>query len=61
MKLLCISKRNDLDIDTMDKLCNNRQFQDFINDVNRLLKHDNEDRIVFMNGLINSGRLNNPN
>ena len=38
-----------------------RQFQDFIDDVNKLLKHDNDDRGVFMNGLINDGRFNNPN
>ena len=59
--LFSAKKRNDLDIDTMHKLCNNRQFQDFIDDVNKLLKHDNDDRGVFMNGLINDGRFNNPN
>ena len=59
--LFSAKKRNDLDIDTMHKLCNNRQFQDFINDVNKLLKHDNDDRGVFMNGLINDGKFNNPN
>ena len=59
--LFSAKKRNDLDIDTMHKLCNNRQFQDFIDDVNKLLKHDNDDRVVFMNGLMNSGRFNNPN
>ena len=59
--LFSAKKRNDLDIDTMHKLCNNRQFQDFIDDVNKLLKHDNDDRVVFMNGLINDVRFNNPN
>ena len=59
--LFSAKKRNDLDIDTMHKLCNNRQFQDFIDDVNKLLKHDNDDRGVFMNGLINDGKFNNPN
>lgn len=59
--LFSAKKRNNLDIDTMHKLCYNRQFQDFINDVNKLLKHDNDDRVVFMNGLINDGRFNNPN
>ena len=59
--LFSAKKRNDLDIDTMHKLCNNRQFQDFIDDVNKLLKHYNDDRGVFMNGLINDGRFNNPN
>ena len=34
--LFSAKKRNDLDIDTMHKLCNNRQFQDFIDDVNKL-------------------------
>ena len=59
--LFSAKKRNDLDIDTMHKLCYNRQFQDFIDDVNKLLKHDNDDRVVFMNGLINDVRFNNPN
>ena len=59
--LFSAQKRNNLDIDTMHKLCYNRQFQDFINDVNKLLKHDNDDRVVFMNGLINDVRFNNPN
>lgn len=59
--LFSAQKRNNLDIDTMHKLCNNKQFELFIKDVNRLLKHDNDDRVVFMNGLMNSGRFNNPN
>lgn len=59
--LFSAKKRNNLDIDTMHKLCNNKQFELFIKDVNRLLKHDNDDRVVFMNGLMNSGRFNNPN
>lgn len=59
--LFSAQKRNNLDIDTMHKLCYNRQFQDFIDDVNKLLKHDNDDRVVFMNGLINDGKFNNPN
>lgn len=59
--LFSAKKRNYLDIDTMHKLCNNKQFELFIKDVNRLLKHDNDDRVVFMNGLINDGRFNTPN
>ena len=59
--LFSAKKRNYLDIDTIDKLCKNKQFELFIKDVNKLLKHDNDDRYVFMNGLINNGRFNNPN
>ena len=59
--LFSAKKRNDLDIDTMDKLCNNRQFQDFINDVNEILDAKDKSKDHIISSLMNSGRFNNPN
>lgn len=58
--LFSAKKRNYLDIDTMHKLCYNRQFQDFINDVNKILKNSEAKNDIISN-LVNSGRFNNPN
>lgn len=57
--LFSAKKRNYLDIDTMDKLCKNKQFQDFINDVNKILKNNDAKNDIVSN-LINSKRFNNP-
>ena len=54
-------KRNYLDIDTMHKLCYNRQFQDFINDVNEILEAKDKSKNHIISSLINSGRFNKPN
>lgn len=59
--LFSAKKRNNLDIDTMHKLCNNRQFQDFINDVNEILEAKDKSKNHIISSLINSGRFNNPN
>ena len=59
--LFSAKKRNNLDIDTMNKLCNNRQFQDFINDVNEILEAKDKSKNHIISSLINSGRFNNPN
>ncbi|PLV64377.1 HTH domain-containing protein [Brachyspira pilosicoli] len=59
--LFSAKKRNDLDIDTMHKLCNNRQFQDFINDVNEILEAKDKSKNHIISSLINSKRFNNPN
>lgn len=59
--LFSAKKRNDLDIDTMDKLCNNRQFQDFINDVNEILDAKDKSKDHIISSLISKGRFNNPN
>ena len=58
--LFSAKKRNYLDIDTMHKLCYNRQFQDFINDVNEILEAKDKSKNHIISSLINSGRLNNP-
>lgn len=58
--LFSAKKRNDLDIDTMHKLCNNRQFQDFINDVNEILEAKDKSKNHIISSLINSKRFNNP-
>ena len=44
--LFSAQKRNYLDIDTMHKLCYNRQFQDFINDVNEILEVESEPTLL---------------
>ena len=59
--LFSAKKRNYLDIDTMHKLCYNRQFQDFINDVNEILEAKDKSKNHIISSLINSGRFNNPN
>lgn len=59
--LFSAKKRNDLDIDTMHKLCNNRQFQDFIDDVNEILEAKDKSKNHIISSLINSKRFNNPN
>ena len=59
--LFSAQKRNYLDIDTMHKLCYNRQFQDFINDVNEILDAKDKSKSHIISSLINSGRFNNPN
>ncbi|OEJ15862.1 HrgA protein [Brachyspira hampsonii] len=58
--LFSAKKRNYLDIDTMHKLCYNRQFQDFINDVNEILDAKDKSKSHIISSLINSGRFNNP-
>lgn len=58
--LFSAKKRNDLDIDTMHKLCNNRQFQDFIDDVNEILEAKDKSKNHIISSLINSKRFNNP-
>lgn len=58
--LFSAKKRNYLDIDTMHKLCYNRQFQDFINDVNEILEAKDKSKNHIISSLINSGRFNNP-
>lgn len=59
--LFSAQKRNYLDIDTMHKLCYNRQFQDFINDVNEILDAKDKSKSHIISSLINSGRFNSPN
>ncbi|WP_300716254.1 HTH domain-containing protein [uncultured Brachyspira sp.] len=59
--LFSAEKRNYLDIDTMHKLCDNRQFQDFINDVNEILEAKDKSKNHIISSLINNGRFNNPN
>ncbi|WP_455145164.1 HTH domain-containing protein [Brachyspira pilosicoli] len=59
--LFSAKKRNNLDIDTMHKLCYNRQFQDFINDVNEILETKDKSKNHIISSLINSKRFNNPN
>ena len=59
--LFSAKKRNYLDIDTMHKLCYNRQFQDFINDVNEILEAKDKSKNHIISSLINSGRFNKPN
>lgn len=59
--LFSAKKRNNLDIDTMHKLCYNRQFQDFINDVNEILEAKDKSKNHIISSLINSKRFNNPN
>ncbi|MCZ9956392.1 HTH domain-containing protein [Brachyspira hyodysenteriae] len=58
--LFSAKKRNYLDIDTMHKLCYNRHFQDFINDVNEILEAKDKSKNHIISSLINSGRFNNP-
>ena len=58
--LFSAKKRNNLDIDTMHKLCYNRQFQDFINDVNEILEAKDKSKTHIISSLINSKRFNNP-
>ncbi|CCG55722.1 HrgA protein [Brachyspira pilosicoli WesB] len=58
--LFSAKKRNNLDIDTMHKLCYNRQFQDFINDVNEILEAKDKSKNHIISSLINSKRFNNP-
>ncbi|MEI0842906.1 HTH domain-containing protein [Brachyspira pilosicoli] len=59
--LFSAKKRNNLDIDTMHKLCYNRQFQDFINDVNEILEAKDKSKNHIISSLINSKKFNNPN
>ena len=59
--LFSAQKRNNLDIDTMHKLCYNIQFQDFINDVNEILEAKDKSKNHIISSLMNSGRFNNPN
>ncbi|WP_300755975.1 hypothetical protein [uncultured Brachyspira sp.] len=59
--LFSAQKRNYLDIDTMHKLCYNRQFQDFINDVNEILDAKDKSKSHIISSLINSKRFNDPN
>ncbi|ASJ21504.1 HTH domain-containing protein [Brachyspira hampsonii] len=59
--LFSAKKRNYLDIDTMHKLCYNRQFQDFINDVNEILDAKDKSKSHIISSLVNSSRFNNPN
>lgn len=59
--LFSAKKRNNLDIDTMHKLCYNRQFQDSINDVNEILEAKDKSKNHIISSLINSKRFNNPN
>lgn len=59
--LFSAQKRNYLDIDTMHKLCYNRQFQDFINDVNEILDAKDKSKSHIISSLINSRRFNSPN
>ena len=59
--LFSAKKRNYLDIDTMHKLCYNKEFQDFINDVNEILEAKDKSKNHIISSLINSGRFNNPN
>lgn len=59
--LFSAKKRNYLDIDTMHKLCYNRQFQDFINDVNEILDAKDKSKSHIISSLINSRRFNSPN
>lgn len=58
--LFSAKKRNNLDIDTMHKLCYNRQFQDFINDVNEILEAKDKSKNHIISSLINSKIFNNP-
>ena len=58
--LFSAKKRNYLDIDTMHKLCYNRQFQDFINDVNEILEAKDKSKNHIISSLINSNRFNKP-
>ena len=52
-------KRAYLDIDTMHKLCCNREFQDFIDDVNEILIAANDkSKNHIISNLINSGKFN---
>ena len=58
--LFSAQKRNYLDIDTMHKLCYNRQFQDFINDINEIFNNMGAKNHI-ISSFINNGRFNNPN
>ena len=58
--LFSAQKRNNLDIYTMHKLCYNRQFQDFINDVNEILEAKDKSKPHIISSLINSKKFNNP-
>ena len=58
--LFSAKKRNYLDIDTMDKLCNNTQFQNFINDVNEILEAKDKSKNHIISSFMKSGRFNNP-
>ena len=59
--LFSAKKRNYLDIDTMHKLCYNKEFQAFINDINDILDPKDKSENHIISNLINSGRFNNPN
>ncbi|MEI0531592.1 HTH domain-containing protein [Brachyspira pilosicoli] len=51
-------KRPYLDIDTMHKLCCNREFQDFIDDVNEILTANDKSKNHIISGLINNRKFN---
>lgn len=57
--VLYAAKKNiNLDLDTMDKLCNNREFKDFIEDVDDILSSSSIDRRI--REKVAAGKLNNP-
>ena len=58
--LFSASKKAYLDIETMDKLCQNEQFKDFIDDVNDILSAPSKSRNNIIYGMIKNKRLNNP-
>ena len=59
--LFSAQKRAYLDIETMDKLCQNEQFKDFIDDVNEILDAPTKSKNNIIYGMIKNNRLNNPN
>lgn len=58
--VLYAAKKNiNLDLDTMDKLSHNREFKDFIEDVDDILSSSSIDRRI--REKVAAGKLNNPN
>ena len=59
--LIPARKRAYLDIDTMNKLCENNQFKEFIQYVNQILATQPISRETIIAGMIKNNKLNNPN
>ncbi|MGL5722536.1 MAG: HTH domain-containing protein [Brevinema sp.] len=53
-------KKLALDLDTMNKLCKNIRFKEFLDDIETLLKQDSKTRKMTLNGMRNAKRFDMP-
>ncbi len=59
--IISAKKRNYLDIDTMNKLTQNNQFNDFIKNVNKVINPDHKSKNDIVSNFINTNIFNNIN